>query len=137
MFTDLCFRPPVADSTISTRANVTTTTFQNIYAYAPEKLWLAYGLALFFAFVTAMIGFSAMLNSRACYQNTFSTILRSTKNAYISENLRPEELSGQDPLPNRLRNCFVIPGKSEPLLDRGVEFTTRTKPGAESAQSEQ
>ena len=92
--------------------NVTSTTFQNIYAYAPEQLWLAYGLAILFACFTTVIGLFAVCSNHASYSADFSTVLRTTREARISEELRPADLRGQDPLPPHLRNAYITLGQA-------------------------
>jgi hypothetical protein len=67
---------------------VSSVTFRNVYVYSPLKLWLAYGLALFFATGAVITGFVLMYKNQVSYSNSFSTILRTTRNAQINANFR-------------------------------------------------
>ena len=102
---------------------MTFTTYRNIYNYSPEKLWLSYGIAIIFTCFSAIVGFNAIFIHGACYTSDFSTILRTTRKAHLTKQLRLEELSGADPLPGRLRNVFITLGQSQNREHKGEKYS--------------
>lgn len=103
-------RSKKTDAINSVLANVTITSIQNTYAYSPEDLWLAYGLAAFFTCIAALSGFVTMFSHHASYANNFSMVLRATRNAHISEELHQADLLGQDPIPAHVQKAVVTLG---------------------------
>lgn len=61
-------------------ANVTTTEPINVYAYHPKNLYLAYSLAIFFALLANILGTCAYISNGVSHNNSFSSILRATRN---------------------------------------------------------
>ena len=103
--------------------NVTSTAFHNIYAYAPEQLWLAYGLATLFAFFSTVGGLFAVYANHASYSADFSTILRTTREAQISESLRAADMSGQDPLPEHLQRAYIVLGPATASKRSDIKYS--------------
>jgi hypothetical protein len=90
--------------------NVTVVTFQNKYAYSALTLWLAYGVALIFAGVIATLGCIAIFSDDISYEQSFSTILRTTSHAKISTTISSADALGQNPLPERLAKATITFG---------------------------
>lgn len=98
--------------------------YHNIYDYSPQKLWLAYGIALALTALSLVAGLAAMLVNGASYSSNFSTVLRAAHGAQLSVPIRDEDGRGQDPLQKYLaerrygltvlalkRNTWVRTGK--------------------------
>lgn len=81
--------------------------YQTIYAYSSDKLWLAYGIAIFFTAIAVAQGFFVIFSSGASYSNNFSTIMRSTWSAELNVNFRQVENDFRDPLPEFLAKATV------------------------------
>ena len=62
------------------RANVTTSVPINVYAYHAKNLYLAYSLAIFLALVANVLGTAAYISNGVSHNNSFSSILRATRN---------------------------------------------------------
>ncbi|KAF2716003.1 hypothetical protein K431DRAFT_350651 [Polychaeton citri CBS 116435] len=93
--------------------NVTFTTYHNVYDYAAQKLWLAYGLAIGATAIGIIIGTVALVQNGLAYSNNFSTVLRATKCADISVPINNADLDGRDPLPGYLSKAKIeMPGAS-------------------------
>lgn len=91
--------------------------------YSPQKLWLAYGLAALFTCIATVVGLFAIFTNGASYTNNFSTILRATRKAHITEELQLADLSSQDPLPTHLRKATITLGLAKPFVHQSIEFT--------------
>jgi len=81
--------------------------YQNVYVYAPARLWIAYGLAILFTAIAVIIGLLAMVLNGVAYSNHFSTVLRTTRFANIDPKVLPDDGDGKDPMPNRLARAVV------------------------------
>jgi hypothetical protein len=97
-------------------------TFRNVYVYSPLKLWLAYGLALFFATGAVFTGFALMYKNQASYSNNFSTVLRTTRNAQISADFSKRDYSGVDPLSSRIANSVVVFDSEVENVEASIEL---------------
>jgi len=73
---------------------------QNIYAYQPLDLWLAYGIALLFYVLCLSIGIIGLRQNGFSYSNNFTTILRTTRNPNLDLLVTESESSGADPVPS-------------------------------------
>ena len=92
----------------SNSANVTFTTYQNIYVYSTWTLWTAYSLAVAATIFAVSIGLGAMLLNDASYDRNFSTILRISRAATVDEKVLQNESNGSLPLPKRLSQARVV-----------------------------
>ena len=99
-------RPNISAAELQ-RTDVTSVTYNNIYAYSAARLWLAYGLAVISAIIAALIGMFAMFYNGASYSNNFSTILRASHAIELSKDVAPEEKNGSDPLPSYLAGATL------------------------------
>lgn len=90
--------------------NVTTTALRNIYEYNWQRLWLAYGLALGFAFIVLMIGSSSLAISGVSYSHKVSTILRVTGGDRVDVDIKETDRAGNDPLPEYLSKAELLCG---------------------------
>ncbi|KAF7185298.1 hypothetical protein HII31_13370 [Pseudocercospora fuligena] len=87
--------------------NVTSELTMNIYVYASTTLWVAYGLAIFFASLIVAFGATFMVVQNASYNSDFSTIFRASRSAEINVEFLPEDARAQEPLPKRLARARV------------------------------
>ena len=86
-------------------------TYPNVYAYSWGRLALAYGLAVLFTAVCVLIGGLALLASNESYHYNFSTVMRVTRQKAIDAMIKPEDTSGQDPLPKHIGKARIIAGR--------------------------
>lgn len=86
---------------------VTYNEYRTTYVYSPAKLWISYGLAVGTAAFAAVIGLYGLLANGASYSFNFSTILRMVRNASMSEEVKPEDEDGRDPLPSYLAKSHI------------------------------
>jgi hypothetical protein len=94
----------------TTKANVTSLAYHNIYVYAQSTLWISYGLAIAFTIVAVGVGFVAIVLNGASYKNSFSTVLRVSRTAVLSKEVKESEGDGTEPLPPHLANSRVVIG---------------------------
>ncbi|EFQ93601.1 hypothetical protein CFE70_010171 [Pyrenophora teres f. teres 0-1] len=55
------------------------------YEYLPCNLWLAYGIAIVLAFLSILLGLRAVWLNGVCHDNSFSSIMAATRNAYLDQ----------------------------------------------------
>lgn len=80
--------------------NVTVWNTRNNYVCSPRNLHIAYGTDIFATLVIAAIGLFCINKALQSYGKSFSTILRTTRNAELSRLIDVSETSGAEPLPN-------------------------------------
>lgn len=88
-------------------AEVTNILSGNIYSYSPEKLWLAYGLAIGVTLIDVIIGLWMIFSARISFTADFSTVVRIAKNADLSEDVLESHPPGKDPLPKELAKATL------------------------------
>ena len=93
-----------------TMANATTNAPTNVFTYHRRNLFLAYGIALFFAFIANLLGGFAYFSNGESHDNTFSAIFCSTRDIHIA-NLNVHERSGALPLKPEVAKMQIIYGK--------------------------
>ncbi|KAJ9222271.1 hypothetical protein DTO169C6_5400 [Paecilomyces variotii] len=94
--------------------NVTIIENRNTYAYSRAILWITYGIAIFLTLLSVLLGMLANRANHGSYSSTFSTIMRTTRNATLSSEIRLSDCSGKDPLPEYVSDAtisFLNPGK--------------------------
>lgn len=101
------FQPNASSPFAPSLVNVTSDVYQNVYAYAAVKLWLAYGIAIGFTLLGVVFGLSAIILNDASYSNDFSTILRTARYARLSREVNLIDSGGSDPLPKHLSEATV------------------------------
>jgi hypothetical protein len=87
--------------------NVTTITYQNLYAYSVALLWFAYGTAVLITSITVVMGCVAIFSTGISYSSSFSTVLRTTSHAFVSTRISRDDAIGQDPLPKHLADATI------------------------------
>ncbi|GAD98482.1 hypothetical protein ACLA_046040 [Paecilomyces variotii No. 5] len=107
-------RPDYSSPYAPSDTNVTITTTRNAYAYSRAILWITYGIAIFLTLVSILLGIVANRANQGSYSSNFSTIMRTTRNASLSSQIRLADCSGKDPLPKYISDTtisFLNPGK--------------------------
>lgn len=82
-------------------SNVTTTTPLNVYAYEPRNLLIAYIITILTALLANLISAVAYISNELSYDMSFSTVLRTTRSADLSQLFKPNDLGAQ-PLPKSI-----------------------------------
>lgn len=100
-------RPDPATPYYPPPVNVTFVTYHNIYSYSVVTLWLAYGAAILLATITIAFVYGAIYSGDLSYSSSFSTVLRTTSHASVSETITRTDAIGQDPLPKHLAMATI------------------------------
>ena len=81
--------------------------------YEPRTLLIAYGVSVLFALVCILMGVHALLLNGASYTNSFSTIVRVTRDPALSRLIVDEGgLQGAEPVPKHVRRVVLRLGRS-------------------------
>ncbi|EXJ87133.1 hypothetical protein A1O3_04091 [Capronia epimyces CBS 606.96] len=95
-----------------TAAAVVKADFEPQFVYQPRTLLIAYGINTLFAFICVMMGVHALLQNGASYTNSFSTIVRVTRDPSLSRLIADEgALQGAEPVPKHIRRAEVRLGR--------------------------
>jgi hypothetical protein len=73
---------PMEDTDLTQVAHYTQET---VYDYRPYNLWLSYGIAIALSFVAILLGLYALWLNGVSHDNSFSSIMASTRNMYLDE----------------------------------------------------
>ncbi|EXJ59535.1 uncharacterized protein A1O5_12160 [Cladophialophora psammophila CBS 110553] len=91
--------------------------FESQFVYEPRTLLIAYGLGAFFALICVLLGVHALLHNGASYTNSFSTIVRVTRDPALSRLIAEEgDLQGAEPVPKHIRRAELRLGRSAKSL---------------------
>lgn len=74
----------------------------NNYVYSPFNLYVAYGAGIVATLIVVAIGLFCIEKASQSYGKSFSTILRTTRNAELGRLIDVSETSGAEPLPKHL-----------------------------------
>ncbi|KAK5704511.1 hypothetical protein LTR17_021819 [Elasticomyces elasticus] len=96
----------------SLSTNVRLEGIANFYVYDQVTLWIAYGLAILFATLAVVAGLVFLFISGASYDTTFSTIVRVANVANLTVDLKDDEGTGYQPLPERLAKARLVVGSA-------------------------
>ena len=103
------------------QGNVTTVVPKNVYVYSSDKLWLAYGIAIFLTAITVAQGLFVIFSSGASYSNNFSTVMRSTWSAKLSVDYSEARDDCRDPLPGFIAKATVELPAARRVRSRSVD----------------
>jgi hypothetical protein len=103
--------------------------FINVFSYNALDLWLAYGCAIFCAAVCALIGSSAAHRNGATYNNSFSTIVRTTRNPSMNALVEGPDSDGAEPMALAMAESFVILQGGRPSCGTYGGFRRTSPPG--------
>ena len=101
------YRPNSSSTYYPDKTEVNLSTQENIYLYAANKLWIAYGLAISATALIASLGMAAIVANNASFSNKFSTILRLSRAAQLSSEIHHADRQGRDPLPAYAKQATV------------------------------
>lgn len=82
--------------------NITVWNTINNYVYSPRNLYIAYGVGIFATVIIVAIGLFCIKKASQSYGKSFSTVLRTTRNAELSRLIDVSETSGAEPLSKHL-----------------------------------
>lgn len=82
--------------------DVTVWNTVNNYVYNPRNLYIAYGAGIFATLIIVAIGLFCIKSASQSYGKSFSTFLRTTRNAELSRLIDVSETSGAEPLSKHL-----------------------------------
>ena len=91
----------------SPSVDVKVYTERNIYQYSRWQLWTAYGIGAAFTLFGVVIGFWCLHVNEAAYSNSFSTMIRVTRDSEFGGLILDKDTSGVDPCPSYLRKVKV------------------------------
>lgn len=119
------------DTSLS-RGPITRSSTQNAFSYEPRNLFIAYGIGLLFSLIVVMFGLLCIKSASASYTNTFSTILRTTRNPELDAVVPSAETTGAEPLSKHLSNVRLVLRRQGNGLgggdDQATFFAVDTKP---------
>lgn len=90
------------NESVPNMGNVTVWNTINNYVYSPRNLYIAYGTGIFATLAIVAIGLFCINKASQSYGKSFSTILRTTRNAELGRLIDVSETSGAEPLPKHL-----------------------------------
>ncbi len=99
------------DSEPNVTASVTATANGATYYYKPWNLWLAYGVAILSASLCVLTGIMSLYKNGYSYNNTFSTVLRTTRGRDLDELVDRAEVidaRGANPLPEQISKARIV-----------------------------
>jgi hypothetical protein len=73
---------PMEDTNLTT---VIHNTSRTVYEYRPYNLWLVYGITIALSFIAVLLGLHALWLNGFSHDNSFSSIMASTRNGYLDE----------------------------------------------------
>lgn len=111
-------RPNITSVFAPAAVNVTLHNVQNVYVCSPGRLWLAYGITIFFAGVVSMIGLWALLDTGVSYSSDFSSVFRIGRGASIDVKADQEDMNGKDPLPKYLASAHIWFGEAKGTIEK-------------------
>ncbi|UKZ96609.1 uncharacterized protein TrAFT101_011387 [Trichoderma asperellum] len=90
------------NESVPNMGNVTVWNTINNYVYSPRNLYIAYGIGIFATLIIVAIGLFCIKMASQSYGKSFSTILRTTRNAELGRLIDASETSGAEPLSKHL-----------------------------------
>jgi hypothetical protein len=115
---------------------VTVESFENVYDYRSEELYMAYGLGIFAAIACFVLGLVSIHRNSGSYSNDFSTVLRTTRHLSLREVVDPAQSSGLSPLGKDLAGVKVVMMESDGDPDVPAGFRVARQPEAEAEHVE-
>ncbi|KAL2831743.1 hypothetical protein BDW59DRAFT_124417 [Aspergillus cavernicola] len=95
------------NSSQSQPINVTFYENDTYYLYSQKNLLIAYGVAVFVSLLCVMAGLLTMWDNGVAFTDSFSTILRATRNKKFDEIVPEDSTTGSDPPPEALSKTQV------------------------------
>ncbi|RFN48804.1 hypothetical protein FIE12Z_6859 [Fusarium flagelliforme] len=111
------------DHTLS-RGPITRFSPQNAFSYEPRNLFIAYGLGIAFSLIVVIFGLLCIKSASASYTNSFSTIVRTTRNPELDAVVPSAETSGAEPLSKHLSCVRLVLRRNGKGLEGGDDKAT-------------
>lgn len=84
-----------------------------IYVYSsPMRLFLSYGIALFFAFLAVLLGYLALIRNGVAGDRGFMQVLMTTRNPELDNLIEEKNWDGRGNLPRSLNDAKLRYGRS-------------------------
>ncbi|CAF3623873.1 hypothetical protein SNK05_007562 [Fusarium graminearum] len=128
------------NNTAASYGPITRFSAQNAFSYDPRNLFIAYGIGILFSFIVVIYGLLCIKTASASYKDSFSTILRTTRNHDLDTVVPTAETSGAEPLSKNLGNVRLILRRQGKDLegdgDKATFFAVDWKPNDEKKTRE-
>ncbi|KAH7186164.1 uncharacterized protein B0J16DRAFT_305840 [Fusarium flagelliforme] len=129
------------NDTTASRGPITRFSAQNAFSYEPRNLFIAYGIGILFSLIVVIFGFLCIKSASASYTNSFSTILRTTRNTDLDTIVTSTETSGAEPLSKEMGNVRLTLRRQGRGLEGGggsaTAFAVDAKPEDEKGSREE
>ncbi|EYB28031.1 hypothetical protein FG05_35257 [Fusarium graminearum] len=112
------------NDTTASYSPVTRFSAQNAFSYEPRNLFIAYGIGILFSFIVVIYGLLCIKAASASYTNSFSTILRTTRNPDLDTVIPTAETSGAEPLSKNLGNVRLTLRRQGDCFEGGGDKAT-------------
>ncbi|KAM0540054.1 hypothetical protein ACHAO7_011567 [Fusarium culmorum] len=112
------------NDTAASYGPITRFSAQNAFSYEPRNLFIAYGIGILFSFIVVIYGLLCIKSSSESYTNSFSTILRTTRNPDLDTVIPAAETSGAEPLSKNLGNVRLTLRQQGDCLEGGGDKAT-------------
>jgi hypothetical protein len=116
------------DSAAFPRKQVTINANSNIYRYTRWQLLCAYGVAMGLTLFAGTIGLVSLYRNKAAYSNSFSSIIRLTRESKFNLVIDIED-PGTQPTPSPVQNLKVTLDQSEAREDQKQIYSIRSSRG--------
>lgn len=120
------------NDTVASRSPITRFSPQNAYSYDPRNLLIAYGIGILFSLIVVIFGLLCIKSASVSYTNSFSTIVRTTRNSELDAVVPSAETSGAEPLSKHLSNVRLVLRRQDNGLEgsggQSTFFAVDTKP---------
>jgi hypothetical protein len=104
---------------------VTINANSNIYRYTRWQLLSAYGIAMMLTLFAGTIGLVSLYRNKAAYSNSFSSIIRVTRESSFNLVIDVED-SGTQPTPSSVQNLKVTLDESKLSKDQKPIYSIRS-----------
>ncbi|KAL3458470.1 hypothetical protein BJX64DRAFT_224225 [Aspergillus heterothallicus] len=117
--------------------NITVLSNEVLYRYSQKNLFIAYGVSIFISLLCVIAGLLSMWDNGIAFSDSFSTILRATRNPKFDEIVPLDSTTGSDPPPESLARTRVqwVPSRIS-LTGREQDAVAGLKPLAAVAETE-
>jgi hypothetical protein len=78
------------------------------YQYSQKNLFIAYGVSVFISLLCVMAGLLTMWDNGIAFTDSFTTILRTSRNKKFDDLIPIDSTTGADPSPESLSNTRVL-----------------------------
>jgi hypothetical protein len=112
------------NDTVASYGPITRFSAQNAFSYEPRNLFIAYGIGILFSMIIVIYGLLCIKSASASYANSFSTIVRTTRNPGLDAVVPNAETSGAEPLSKNIRKIRLKLRRQGKGLEGGSDEAT-------------